>query len=88
MPRIALLRRCFTVLSFAVAVLYVALPLQYKLFLALPSLRNSDPFRHTAQLHLANAHQFISKAKLVKSQPEQFKTKPLQVATLRHLNFS
>lgn len=71
------------------AVLYVALPLlngtchffapplQCKLFLALPSLRNSDPFRHPAQLYLAKARLFISKAKLVKSQP-------LQVATLRH----
>ena len=53
------------------AVLYVALPLQCKLFLAFPSLRNSDPFRHTAQLYSANAHQFISKANHVKSQPVQ-----------------
>ena len=76
--------RCPGVLCPAVTGLFSALPLQCKLFLALPSLRNSDPFRHTAQLYLANAHQFISKTKLVKSQPEQFKTKPLQVATLRH----
>ena len=38
---------------------------------ALLCLRKSDPFRHTAQLYSANAHQFISKAKLVKSQPVQ-----------------
>lgn len=65
----------------AVASPFLALPLQCETFLALPSLCKSDPFRHTAQLYLANAHQFISKAKLVKSQPEQFKTNPLHFVT-------
>lgn len=65
---------------------FFASPLQCKLFLALPSLRKSDPFRHTTQLYLAQTYLLISKTKLVKSQPEQFKTKPLQVATLRHRN--
>ena len=78
--------RCPGVLCPSVTGLFSALPLRCKTFLALPSLRKSDPFRHATQLYLAEARLFISKAKLVKSQPEQFKTKPLQVASLRRRN--